>query len=40
MGEEEDEEEGRGEKEGKSVPVLFWMLNPIVQMKIFFFNNP
>lgn len=32
---EEEEEEGTEEKEGHSVPILLWILNGIVQIKIF-----
>lgn len=34
----EEEEEGAEEKEGKLVPLLFWMLNPIMQIEMFFFS--
>lgn len=33
--EEEEEEERTEEKEGHSVPILLWVLNSIVQIKIF-----
>lgn len=34
-GEEEKEEEVVVEEEGKSVLVLLWMLNPVVQVQMF-----